>query len=47
MNLRHELILEEARIRIDELNEDANRLKLGVLREAKGQADARIKSASK
>ena len=40
LNLRQELILEEARKRIDDLNEDANRLKVGVLREAQAQANA-------
>ncbi len=42
LNLRQEMILEEARKRIDALNEEANRLKLGVLREAQTQANARV-----
>ena len=42
LNLRQELILEEARKRIDDLNEEANRLKLGVLREAQAQANAQV-----
>jgi hypothetical protein len=36
------MILEEARRRIDELNAEANRLKLGVLREAQAQSNARV-----
>ncbi|UJR29930.1 hypothetical protein I4U23_017477 [Adineta vaga] len=42
LNLRQELILEEARKRIDDLNEEANRLKMGVLREAQAQANAKV-----
>jgi hypothetical protein len=42
LNLRQEMILEEARRRIDELSEEANRLKLGVLREAQAQANAKV-----
>jgi len=42
LNLRQELILEQARKRIDELNEEANRLKMGVLREAQTQANAKV-----
>jgi hypothetical protein len=42
LNLRQEMILEEARRRIDELNAEANRLKLGVLREAQAQSNARV-----
>jgi len=42
LNLRQELILEQARKRIDELNEEANRLKMGVLREAQAQANAKV-----
>ena len=34
LNLRQKMILEEARKCIDELNEEANRLKMRVLREA-------------
>jgi hypothetical protein len=36
------MILEEARRRIDNLTEEANRLKLGVLRDAQTQANARV-----
>jgi hypothetical protein len=42
LNLRQEMILEEARRRIDELNAEANRLKLGVLHEAQAQSNARV-----
>ncbi|CAF1241996.1 unnamed protein product [Adineta ricciae] len=42
LNLRQELILEQARKRIDDLNEEANRLKMGVLREAQAQANAKV-----
>jgi len=42
LNLRQELILEEAKKRIDDLNDEANRLKLGVLREAQAQASAQV-----
>ena len=42
LNLRQELILEQARKRIDDLNEEANRLKMGVLREAQAQSNARV-----
>ncbi|CAF3985994.1 unnamed protein product, partial [Adineta steineri] len=42
LNLRQEMILEDARKRIDALNEEANRLKLGVLREAQAQANAQV-----
>jgi len=42
LNLRQEQILESARKRIDDLNEEANRLKLGVLREAQAQSNAKI-----
>ncbi|CAF0833903.1 unnamed protein product [Adineta steineri] len=42
LNARQELILESARMRIDELNEEANRLKMGVLREAQAQSSAKI-----
>jgi hypothetical protein len=38
------MILEEAKKRIDDLNEEANRLKLGVLREAQEQANARVEA---
>jgi len=44
LNLRQEMILEEARRRIDALNEEANRLKLGVLREAQAQTNARVEA---
>jgi len=44
LNLRQELILEQARKRIDDLNEEANRLKMGVLREAQAQANAKVDS---
>ena len=36
------MILEQARKRIDDLNEEANRLKMGVLREAQAQANAKV-----
>jgi len=42
LNARQELILETARKRIDDLNEEANRLKMGVLREAQAQSSAQI-----
>jgi len=42
LNARQELILESARKRIDDLNEEANRLKMGVLREAQAQSNAKI-----
>ena len=42
LNLRQEYILEQARKRIDDLNEEANRLKMGVLREAQAQANAHV-----
>jgi len=42
LNLRQEMILEQARKRIDELNEEANRMKMGVLREAQAQANAKV-----
>ena len=42
LNLRQELILDDARRRIDDLNEEANRLKLGVLREAQAQAHVQV-----
>jgi hypothetical protein len=42
LNIRQELILESARKRIDDLNEEANRLKLGVLKEAQAQSNAQI-----
>ncbi len=42
LNLRQEMILEDARKRIDDLNEEANRLKLGVLRDAQAQTSARV-----
>jgi len=42
LNVRQELILETARKRIDDLNEEANRLKMGVLKEAQAQSNAKI-----
>ena len=42
LNLRQEMILDEAKRRIDDLNEEANRLKLGVLREAQAQTNAKV-----
>ncbi|CAF3222928.1 unnamed protein product [Rotaria socialis] len=42
LNLRQDMILEQARKRIDCLNEEANRLKMGVLREAQTQANANV-----
>ena len=44
LNLRQEMILEQARKRIDDLNEEANRLKMGVLREAQAQANAKVEA---
>ena len=40
LNLRQELILDEAKKHIDDLNAEANRLKEGILREAQAQANA-------
>jgi len=42
LNVRQELILETARKRIDDLNEEANRLKLGVLKEAQAHSTAQV-----
>jgi len=42
LNVRQELILESARKRIDDLNEEANRLKMGVLKEAQAQSSAHV-----
>lgn len=42
LNARQEMILEQARKRIDELNDEANRLKMGVLLEAQAQANAKV-----
>jgi len=42
LNARQEIILESARKRIDDLNEEANRLKMGVLREAQAQANVNV-----
>jgi len=42
LNVRQETILESARKRIDDLNEEANRLKLGVLKEAQAQSNAQV-----
>ncbi|CAF0759045.1 unnamed protein product [Adineta steineri] len=42
LNVRQELILESARKRIDDLNEEANRLKMGVLKEAQAQSNAQV-----
>jgi hypothetical protein len=42
LNVRQEVILESARQRIDDLNEEANRLKLGVLKEAQAQSSAQV-----
>lgn len=44
LNLRQEMILEQARKRIDDLNEEANRLKMGVLRDAQAQANAKVEA---
>ncbi len=44
LNLRQETILESARQRIDALNEEANRLKMGVLRDAQAQANTKIEA---
>ncbi|CAF1266262.1 unnamed protein product [Rotaria sp. Silwood1] len=44
LNLRQEMILESAKKRIDDLNEEANRLKLGVLRDAQAQTNAKIET---
>lgn len=42
LNVRQDLILESARKRIDDLNEEANRLKMGVLKEAQAQSNANV-----
>lgn len=42
LNSRQEIILDQAKKRIDDLNEEANRLKMGVLREAQAQVDAKV-----
>jgi len=42
LNSRQELILQSARKRIDDLNEEANRLKMGVFREAQAQSSAKM-----
>lgn len=42
LNIRQEQILESARNRIDGLNEEASRLKMGVLQEAQYQAHTHI-----
>lgn len=42
LNIRQEIILESARKRIDDLNEEANRLKMSVLMEAQAQANAKV-----
>jgi len=42
LNVRQELILESARKRIDDINEEAKNLKLDVLKEAKAQNDAEV-----
>ncbi|CAF2547070.1 unnamed protein product [Rotaria sp. Silwood2] len=42
LNIRQDMILEQARKRIDDLNEEANRLKMGVLRDAQAQANAKV-----
>jgi len=42
LNMRQEQILEAARKRIDDLNEEANRLKMGVLREAQAHSNAQV-----
>ncbi|CAF2886498.1 unnamed protein product [Rotaria sp. Silwood2] len=44
LNFRQEMILESAKKRIDDLNEEGNRLKLGVLREAQAQTNAKIEA---
>jgi len=42
LNLRQEAILQNARERIDALNSEANRLKMGVLAEAQAQANVKV-----
>lgn len=42
LNIRQELILDNARKRIDDLNEEANRLKMSVLKEAQAQSNAQM-----
>jgi len=42
LNDRQEKILIDARKRIDDLNEEGNRLKMGVLREAQAQSSAKM-----
>jgi hypothetical protein len=44
LNLRQEMILDDAKKRIDALNEEANRLKLAVLHEAQAQSNATVGS---
>ncbi|CAF3156708.1 unnamed protein product [Rotaria sp. Silwood2] len=44
LNFRQEMILESAKKRIDDLNEEGNRMKLGVLREAQAQTNAKIEA---
>jgi len=46
LSVRQDTILEQARKRIDDLNEEANRLKMGVLREAQAQSNAKINQIS-
>lgn len=42
LNLRQQKILENARQRIDSINEEANRLKMNVFKEAQAQVNAKI-----
>jgi len=42
LSVRQEIILETARSRIDDLNQEANRLKFSVLKEAQAQTNAQV-----
>lgn len=42
LNLCQEKVLESARQRIDAMNEEANRLKMNILREAQAQSQSKV-----
>ncbi|CAF3844496.1 unnamed protein product [Rotaria sp. Silwood1] len=42
LNFRQEQVLESARKRIDSINEEANRLKMNVLKEAQAKTNLKI-----
>jgi len=44
LNMRQEVILEDARKRIDDLNEEANRMKMNVLRDAQAQVNVKVEA---